>query len=738
MGAVDEEQRPPVPRREPEVRELHGVRRLDQYGWLRDLKDPAVLAHLQAEPYGEMGLVTQKDHGLWQDQTGGPTDPQPGNIPGGARDVLRTADFNDGAAQGFFIDSGQWSVSSGQLQVAPAAFGQDAVAVFYTEAFLPSYFELKATINAAKPTGGYNANAYLVFDYQAPDDFKFAGLNVSTNKMVMGHRDASGWHIDRQAAFPGSVKHSTNYNLLLALNGTVATLVVNNKNVFTHVFAPRMDEDGFTYGLNAGMVGLGADNAVARLDNVSVQVLPPDWTLEIDEDFGSDDGVLDPLAGDWSLVSAGGGRYIGSPAGDPALSTYELGSGADSYVELSADLRTGEIAGLAFDVYGPKDFKFVALSAAADQVLIGHVKGGSWKVDASATRTIDANKDYALGLQLKGTTVSVTLDGQAITGYAFNGLVVDGDVGLLAEDGEASFDAFGVKTNDADLVPLEIESLIAAGGVGGGGAPTLSQDELNAVARAAIAQWTGMLGGDDRLGALSGLSFAVAELGGAVLGRAEGRLVLIDADAAGHGWFIDATAHDSAEFARRLDRNFVAATPGSEAFGRMDLLTAVTHELGHALGLDHDDAGRFAVMHDELDTGLRYAPVEKAQSAGNPAPAAEARSASVQFPQFDLDVPAPGGSTGGSGIDWDAPIAKYPFWMVAYHTLCYVDCYLSPDNAAFERLLAQSDPADLPARAHAYRCAGDPARRRPSTSKRRTKVRSYAWASRSAVATRRS
>jgi hypothetical protein len=30
---------------------------------------------------------------------------------------------------------------------------------------------------------------------------------------------------------------------------------------------------------------------------------------------------------------------------------------------------------------------------------------------------------------------------------------------------------------------------------------------------------------------------------------------------------------------------------------------------------------------------------------------------------------------------------------------------------AFERLLAQPDPADLPTRAHAYRCAGDPARR---------------------------
>lgn len=27
---------------------------------------------------------------------------------------------------------------------------------------------------------------------------------------------------------------------------------------------------------------------------------------------------------------------------------------------------------------------------------------------------------------------------------------------------------------------------------------------------------------------------------------------------------------------------------------------------------------------------------------------------------------------------WDDKIAKYPFWMVAYHTLCFVDVYLSP------------------------------------------------------------
>ena len=49
------------------------------------------------EPEGEIGLVNQQDFD-WRDQTGAPDDPQPGNIPGGPRDVLRSADFNTGQA----------------------------------------------------------------------------------------------------------------------------------------------------------------------------------------------------------------------------------------------------------------------------------------------------------------------------------------------------------------------------------------------------------------------------------------------------------------------------------------------------------------------------------------------------------------------------------------------------------------------------------------------------------------
>ena len=29
-------------------------------------------------------------------------------------------------------------------------------------------------------------------------------------------------------------------------------------------------------------------------------------------------------------------------------------------------------------------------------------------------------------------------------------------------------------------------------------------------------------------------------------------------------------------------------------------------------------------------------------------------------------------------VQWDQPIANYPFWVVAYHTLCYADLFMTP------------------------------------------------------------
>ena len=129
-------------------------------------------------------------------QTGGPRDPQAGNVAGGQRDVLRGADFNSTTTMdGFFVDSGSWNVTSGALSVAPKSLGKDAASVFYVDEYLPVYYEIAAAVKSRKPTAGWNANAYIIFDYFSPTDFKFTGIDISTKKLVMGYRNASGWNV---------------------------------------------------------------------------------------------------------------------------------------------------------------------------------------------------------------------------------------------------------------------------------------------------------------------------------------------------------------------------------------------------------------------------------------------------------------------------------------------------------------------------------------------------------------
>jgi subtilisin-like proprotein convertase family protein/Ca2+-binding RTX toxin-like protein len=404
------------------------------------------------EPEGELGLVLQKD-AAWQSQTGAPTDPQAGNIPGGKRDVLRTANFNDGtlngsSADGFFQDSGIWNVSGGRLEVAPEFLGGDAASVFYVDQALPGYFEIRAVINAAKPTAGSKSNSYLIFDYASPTDFKFAGVNISTDKLVMGRRTEAGWIIDVQT--PAQLKPDTDYSLLLAINGTVATLVVDGAMVFTHVFATTTDQYGVTQGLNRGMVGLGAENSAARIDNVAVQILPPQLTIEETESF--DDGVADRFTGlttgSWTITDQ---RFTGRPApGESrAFVNFDLRVGASYMVKVGATFSTATLAGIVFDQYAPDDFKFAAISVSTGQVILGHYTArGGFKVDASSARTLVAGQDYALEVTLKNNTVSMALNGAVVLGYAYNASVSDGGFGLFTQDGAASYDKVTVASND--------------------------------------------------------------------------------------------------------------------------------------------------------------------------------------------------------------------------------------------------------------------------------------------------
>src|SRR5262249_19772933 len=137
-----------------------------------------------------------------------------------------------------------------------------------------------------------------------------------------------------------------------------------------------------------------------------------------------------------------------------------------------------------------------------------------------------------------------------------------------------------------------VQHLFAADGEGPGAA-ALTGDQLRAAVAGALARLSAAGVDPGLLGSLASAGYAVGALPPGVLGLTDlaARRGATRADAAGHGWFVDATPLADEEFAPGSPS---ATLPGSAAAGREDLLTAVLHEMGHLAGSPDADTGLMA------------------------------------------------------------------------------------------------------------------------------------------------
>jgi hypothetical protein len=135
------------------------------------------------------------------------------------------------------------------------------------------------------------------------------------------------------------------------------------------------------------------------------------------------------------------------------------------------------------------------------------------------------------------------------------------------------------------------ESLVAAAAAPVPVKEILRADQVQPLLVEALARWQAA-GADTSV--LQRIDIRIADLGGLTLGKAAaGAIIWLDSNAAGWGWFVDATPRNDYEF----------TTPGNQGEqGRMDLLTVLEHEIGHLLGRDHETTG---VMQETLDAGIR-------------------------------------------------------------------------------------------------------------------------------------
>jgi len=308
-------------------------------------------------------------------------------------------------------------------------------------------------------------------------------------------------------------------------------------------------------------------------------------------DFGSV-GLYRYAKGAWKRISAGDAEAL-CAVGSNLYADFGAGTGLYEYANSAWKKITGN---------SPE-----VMSGAGSDLYAGFGASGVYRhVGGVLKNDVDVDGDL-----LTAMLMSDPINGSVV-------LNANGSFTYTPTIGFTGVDGFTYKVSDGELeseegsvtivVRAAGENLAASEAPGGSAEEVqgLRECDLEAITEEAIRRWTEALeldrGTQEMLG---GVSFQVVDFGDLTLGRAIEGSVLIDVDAGGWGWYVDTTPWEDLEFGLSLGEWELMALESSPAFGRMDLLTVVMHELGHVLGFEDLDPNAGALMSGSLEAGVR-------------------------------------------------------------------------------------------------------------------------------------
>ena len=355
--------------------------------------------------------------------------------PSDAADLPFNEDFTD-ADTDFRMIRGEWVIENGLLT---AAGEDDSIAIVPVGRMLPNEFTVSATATAA--AGGRYLNAFIIFDYIGPDDFKFAGVYAGQDKWAIGYKDTEGWH-ELAYVRDSSITFNQSYDLDVSVSGPDVQLYADGQRWVSYSFSDDATQ---------GSVGVGSTGAVAVFDAFAItEPSPPDTSLPAD-------GPV-PVSGAWSYLN---GVYTGQSA-DDAIAVFDPGYTATE-MTLSAAL-TAETGGealnafIVFDYVSATDFKFAGMFAGQDRWTIGYRDTAGWHKAASLVQSaMNVGQTYNIDVVIDGADVRLYAGGVFKVAHTFQGPASDGLVGFCTMFAVGSFSALSI------TVPAAFQPLLAIG-----------------------------------------------------------------------------------------------------------------------------------------------------------------------------------------------------------------------------------------------------------------------------------
>jgi hypothetical protein len=489
-----------------------------------------------------------------------------------------------------------------------------------------------------------NSPTLWTFAVQGSSVYALYATSQSTATQVSRLDSASGtplWTVTFPSRFSGSVAVGPSGNVYVTTSSSSPSVAyVTKLDASGNLLWTQATSGGSVNGLYVAVDG--SDNAYLTGSYTGTVALGSGHTLT------SLAGTLDVLV--WKLNASGGSVWAGSlgsgasdyPDGiavDGAGNIAVAGQWGGSTADKNNDFDPDPARVLKLTSNGGGDIFVAKFANQADGSLTllwaKSIGGRSWDgahamaVDAAGSvyttglfsssvdfdpgsgqfvlKAYTANYDvFVSKLDANGNFAAAASLGSKGPDRAF-GIAVDGSGNVyttgffsLTADFDPTAGTYNLTTqggSDMFVSKLTQAALKAAGGATAGApqAESLTHRQVEPLFGEAVARW--QAAGAD-VTALDRVDVRIADLGGDLLGLASGSTLWLDDNAAGYGWFLDPTPDDDREF----------TTPDDEGEqGRMDLLSVVAHELGHLLGLDHDDRDG-DVMGEALAIGVRRVP----------------------------------------------------------------------------------------------------------------------------------